>query len=1037
MDRDGTGRSGQSPDSGVAQVKSRFTSPLVINSASQRRRSLFSRPRTKEPSASTALSGTRATEPPNDTKIPRPAPRRPFTLSDAYRMAEEEEVAQGSPSPAPRLWSRRESSEKRAPRVWSAASSDSQHREGLDRKSLESGRDDGADGHGVRSLQGDLSDSSFDEKLRQYALNKASSEEPARRSSGLFTRTKLGNMIETGKDLVRKTSRGSLDGSSSPRAMKTTPSSTWLSRRLPGRKLELSDATSARKAGDVPRDGPSPDESFAWQADADFTATDLQVSNSPPVAIGRTNTKIEEIRALEAEVDERFSENTEHRLPSARIDEIRPLEAEGILKFSDQPRQSNGTISGSRATEPEGEVRTARSRSMSRTDMRTDESRSREIERLSRKVLATAGLDELRGKNMQTASRSPSPDVTRRSSNKEPRRAFSPLGDRLRRQEGEEQAAAEQAEKISAGGSSLGPAFHAQTDQAGTSNTQGTSQNQQPQRDASQPSGEPREFSHRLAAATRPGPASEQQGVPDSDSPRARDIPSAGDDSARQKFGSGVKIDARPTVGFADLPRTSSTVSGLSKRGSFVHSDSDPTERIEGEMKLFAPLENQSERGSLRAPSPVPESDAAEETPRPVKPDPLTQPTPRVTGAYVETPATVKVDKLDDADSNAAVDVKGVVPRTNGLGPSSTDSSVDSNPSVSQDGRDRLAPRPRKRTQSHSTGSDRSLARSSSLSARRRARSLPRSRAPLINSAKPPTVKDDLLEIQRANQIEDSTLDDIADLLVHKAHPVNDGDDKPDIEKELEAYDRMSRSLKTGLLGIRTAKQGIERLEGQFSHGDVKESPQKAQGDRDEGAPTSCPACHGGQPTAHATTTYVHLPLPRLWHRRPRFRFTFLGLALFLLSLWYIAESWMCFLYCKPEYCYPGTPCDWSPEDPIWGYAIPVKLDEWAAGGRGRSLARRLGPEVADWIADLWDAATGTDISTVDTSRYSWEQKRQHRRRLAKKGLSHQPFAERHEDGAIFNVWNAVRRAREKAQAARDKGYDIEEDESIATDERL
>jgi hypothetical protein len=319
----------------------------------------------------------------------------------------------------------------------------------------------------------------------------------------------------------------------------------------------------------------------------------------------------------------------------------------------------------------------------------------------------------------------------------------------------------------------------------------------------------------------------------------------------------------------------------------------------------------------------------------------------------------------------------------------------------------------------------------------------------LVNSAKPPTVRDDLLEIQRANQIDDSTLEDIADFLSHQEHlgpalpnargvkPEVAGNGKLDRQRELEAYDRMSRSLETGLLGIRSAKQGIERLEDKVAQADLKEHLQHtAHGNHAKGESPSCPVCQGSKPPADAAVTYVHLPLPRLWYRRPTFRFTLLGLGLFLLSLWYIAESWMCFRYCKPEYCYPGTPCDWSADDPVWGYAIPVKLDQWVTGGQGMHLTRRLRPEVTDWLADLRDAATGTDITTVDTSRYSWEQRRQHRRRLAKKGLS-KPFVERPEDKAVFSGWKSVREANERAQSAQEMGYDVGEDESIGGDQRL
>jgi hypothetical protein len=963
-------------------------------------------------------------------------------------MAEEEEVAQGSPSPAPRLWrSRREPSEKRASKLGSAGSSEARLRGGLNRKSLESGHEGGPDDFSVRSQHSDISDSTFDEKLRQFALDKTSVDESPRRSNGLFSRSKLGNkIVETGKGLVRKTSRSSLDGSSSPRAAKATPNGTWLSRRLSGRKRE-----SADWAGNGPYDEPlapatvfpesqTPNKSFAWEADADFTAGDLQISNSPPLVIGRSNTKIEEIRALEAEVNGRLFDSPQPPARNTRIDEIRVLEADAALDFPNERLESDEPATGTQEARLEGEDRETRSRSLSRTSTGMDESRSREIERLSRRALATARLDQLRERNIESTSRSPSPDVARKSI-KQPPRAYSPLGDRLRRRESEGQASVAQSQQAPA----LGVRDHSPVNAAGADNDRGTSENQESHRRRSQTGeDEPRDVLRRLGLATSTSPIIEPRVITDSEPLLARGR-EAGEGARQKKRSGGAKIDVKPTVGFAGLRRSTSVESRLAKRASFVHSDSDPTERIEGEMNLFAPMENQSERGSLRAPSPEPEGEAPDETPKPVKPDPLTQPTPKVTGAFVETPATIKVEKLENSTAASATESR-VEPQTNSLGPPSTDSSgVDAKPSLPRGKRDGSAARQQKRTQS--TGGDRLLARSSSLSARRRARSLSRGRAPLINSARPPTVQEDLLEIQRANQIEDSTLDDIAELLGHQVYPDSDLDyhevkaekgnnDKSDREKELEAYDRMSRSLKTGLLGIRTAKQGIERLEGRVSHADVKESPHTAHGGNTQGMHPSCPDCLAGQPTALSTVTYVHLPLPLLWYRRPKFKFTFLGLALFLLSLWYIAESWMCFLYCKPQYCSPGTPCDWSPDDPVWGYAIPVKLDQWAADGQGRALARRLAPDMADWVADLWDAATGTDITAVDTSRYNWEQRRQHRRRLAKKGLS-KPFVELPEDKAKFSAWKAARLAREEAELAQEMGYGMDEDESIAADERL
>ncbi|GAB1311192.1 Inner centromere protein ARK-binding domain-containing protein [Madurella fahalii] len=1066
MERDGLEKAGAGTDSRIPQRASRFTSPLVINSASQRR-SLFSRPRPKEDSARPTSSGgptdTQTTSP-NDTRIPRPASRRTFTLSDAYRLAEEEEAAQGSPSPAPRSWrSRRESSDKRSSKFWGTASTESQTRPGLNRTSLDSAPDSAADG--LQSRQSDTSDSTFDEKLRQYALDQSNPEEPVRRGSGLFSRSKIGSkIVETGRELVRKTSRSSLDGSS-PRASKTTGSSTW--RRLSGRKRESSNASSAQESagseqadhnspnelpqpGGTPPGFPSPNKSFAWQADADFTAGDLQISSSPPVR--RSNSKIEDIRALEAEVREPLPESPRLRHRNTRIDEIRALEIETALKFRDEPEDPVEDRNDAQQVMTTGDDLPPRSRSVSRSRRRMDELRSRELGNLSGKALAPSQLDERRDNDAARTSRPPSPDMARKSGG-EPLRASSPLGGRLQETESggllslaQGQAASASQNTNAQPSSAEDPA---QTKAMGVGENRDTSEKPRTSRSASQARDEPRDLLRRLAVAASSSPIPEPRVTAGSEALETRDRGMA-EDTTQKRLSGGAKSDTRPTVGFAGLPRNSSIESGLAKRMSFVNSDSDPTERIEGEMKLFAPMENQSERGSLRAPSPEPEGDVPDKTPKTTKPDPLTQPTPRVTGAYVETPATVKIEKLKDDATVPVVENGDAKPQTTGLGrPAGESTSMDSKTSL-RGRRDSIAARQPRHAQS--TRRERSLSRSSSLSIRRRARSLPRDRAPLTNSVKPPTVKDDLLEIHRVNQIDDSTLEDIADLLGQqsstnhivpsrgKVEPENSdsdsGSDRLDMKRELDSYDRMIRSLQTGLLGIRTAKQGITRLEDKVSHAETKDHPHAAHGNNTTAESQSCPICHGSQPAVYPTSTFVHLPLPHLWSRQPGFRFTFLGLVLFLVSLWYVAESWMCFLYCKPQYCYPGTPCDWTLDDPVWGYAIPVKLDQWTTGGRGRELVRHHAPEVVDWLADLWDAAAGVDITTVDTSRYSWEQLRQHRRRLAKKGLDKR-FVERPEDREIFSAWRAARLARETAQSAREMGFDLGEDESITGDERV
>jgi len=986
-------------------------------------------------------------------------------------MAEEEEqqeAGQGSPSPAPRLWRSR------------PGSSDGhvQKAKGLGprRRIVKSGalvREDTAssiESAGTPIRKSDVSETDFDERLRQHALERGSSEDLSRRSSGLFSKSRLGVKIsETAKELVRKSSRNSLEGDSPSRAAKSTTNNGWLSRRLSARKSRseqslpqgaspterpslgsseeqiLPGGDSLQRPSTVPPVHRSPEKSFAWQAEEDFTAGDLQVSSSPPVGTGRSNTKIDEIRALEADLGKTLSVSPQPVTRNPRIDEIRALEIETASKIKNEPLHpgENDNVMQELGAERGDKLHSSWQPGPATT--RRDDIRVREMETLSKRALATARLDEIRERHANSQSRSPSPELVRKAS-KELLSTFSPSG-------GGSGEAGRGSDNVPAADSK--PLI----DEAvvlETSANEKDSQDRDIEGVQSEEVGgdlisgrlipetkkDSRDVLRRLALAANSSPPTAEPRVP-SDNISARDR--LGRETSRQKKVDAVKVDARPTVGFVGLKRESSAESLSDKRSNFAHSDSDPTERIEGEMQLFAPLENHSEKGSLRAPSPSPspEADDVEETPRPAKPDPLTQPTPRVTGAFVDTPLTVKPGRSGRLPIVA-------VPTLRVEGHTGTASSSD--PLIRDNDVNPLF-RGRKTCGSAQNlrhglpaKDDRVPGRPSSVPGRRRSKSLPRAHSTLLNSARPPTVKDDLLEIQRANHFEDSTLDDLADLLGNQD---NDEDDSVrrgaqsepgttsllERKRELEAYDRMSKSLTTGLLGIRSAKQGIERLEDKVSHVGPKGSETDTADPLNPTAERSCQNCHDSASPTGSSFTYIQLPFPRLWHGRPRFRLTFIGLVLFLLSLWYIAESAMCALYCKPQVCYPGQTCDWSPDDPRWGYSIPIKLDQWLTGGHGKAFAAHARPELADWLADIWDAATGTDITRIDISRYSREQKRQHRRRLLKGGLANPSV--RLEDKAKFDAWSAARVAKEKASGAREMGYAVDDDETMAADEKL
>jgi hypothetical protein len=1118
---------GDEPSPSPAHPARRLSAPFAINSAS-RRRSLFGRPesagdnRVDGPAPSNLIKNNSPST--GSTRIPRPAsslsnqPR--FTLSDAYRMAEEEEAAaQGSPSPAPRLWrARREpingklqksaSPKSGSPKTGSPGASEPRRRQsagipfGVKREDTASSVESIGTPPPRRS---DVSENDVDERVRQKTLSRL----------GL-------KITSTAKELVRKTSRSSLNNESPSRSGRSTPNGGgWLSRRLSSRKGGGSGNASPEKGSPRLEQGPelsrpgsfvlvedpisqpatapadlrSPEKSFAWQADADFTAGDLQISDSPRVSTGRSNTRIDEIRALEAMMENTPPETPE--LPetpkpprNTRIDELRALEAETALKFE---APILGEASDIQSQPPEAgsqpEDKAARNWKVSPQGPKVDEHRTREIERLSRRALATARLDAIREQAARSQSRSPvqsrspSPELVRIPS-RDPLKTLSP---------GQTKVAAPPPPEFEPVRVPSRELFKAPKPASEPEPIPAPAPEPEPEPvSVPEPVSEPKRIETREPPEVTPPTAQDKPvdeavvlEVPaqlpekkvhrpagDNNASRFR----SGGEAARQRAAERAKSDVKPTVGFAGLRRESLGESGAEKRSSIAHSDSDPTERIEREMQLFAPTDNYSERGSLRAPSPEEDDDddddddddydGVEETPRPVRVDPMTLPTPRVTGAFVETPLTIRAEKLgvsvvDMAPKTGHQERGTTVTNELDIGANILDAEAISmaKATLLRGRKAGLASRNPRNTLS--ARGERAGSRSSSLATHRRARSASRARTPLLNSARPPTVHDDLLQIKQANQYDDSTLDDLADMLSgqdgaagawtgRQIKVEQDSRNISEAQRELEVYDRMSKSLETGLLGIRSAKQGIERLEGKVSHAEGKEAKEareikgalvKVEHDiphiaHGAGKSAACPAC---QTQAHDDgASYIRLPLPRLWDRQPRFRFSFLGLLLFLLSSWYLAETAVCAKYCKPQVCYAGQPCVWSPDDPTWGNSIPVKLDQWLTGGHGRVYVRRVRPDVEDWVANVWDVATGTDLEDVDISHLSWEQKRQHRRRLMKRELARSRAAPVAPDNkAKYNAWKEARLAKERAEGAAQMGYAVDQDESMARDEAV
>lgn len=983
--------------------------------------------------------------------------RKPMTLSEAYQLAgEEEDVSSsrpgpidGSPSPAPRSW---------------------------------------------RMRPGGPDDARMRNMLNQDHLDtKTGGAAPAAAVSPNKERIALRNRVDDGINKSR-TSRWVLEEG-----------------------LRDSSMADANTAADVPlpstenvppglEAAASPEKSYAWQVEDDFTAGDLQVSDSPRIRVnthtgkspfanrrslspkkGTTpNTKLDEIKARELGLAPNVAGSPLRR---TKIDEIRSREkeAEREIPLLDRafPRIGGGGHT------------------------KLDDIRKLETQGLSKRAIAAAKLEEIKERNAMTRSVSPDaprrswPDYERAAGIPRSRSAFEPTGRQVpdtpvmiyknRAEMIADDVRRAAAKKLEDSKKETEAVAKAEAD------------NYKPtggRRDANGLSPDKRAQSHdllrRLARATSASPAPsdrQREDMPQKPSdgkttavaaikssaahPRASSLKRSSLVDTTRRRTSNTSSNAskntsssgdRPTVGFAGLSaRSRSSDSRKSKRSS-MHSEQDPTDRIEAEERLFAPRDDYSERGSVRAGSPMPDPDDEgddddeyrmdnDATPKPARQDPHAMPTPRAPGAYVETPVTIKKEARD---TGVDLDVRPSSRRRR-ASLESTSEDVKPQPAATVFGakKPHLAWRDKDLDTASDPGAP-SDGDKEAKTARTRTRSLPRKR-PLKNSAKLPSVRDDLRELQRIHNIDDSTLDNLEEILLGKKTTSEKLDvllkeipaaaeiaaeikaesppavvssssgrsslDTGGLDDELAAYEKLSASVERDILGLTKS----QKPKSEKTPSSTTASKQKQQQHAHKHATdASCPICVA-EPATH-TVAYLHLPLPRLFYRTPTLRFTFLGLLLCALSLWYAAESALCAMYCRPVTCSGPEPCVWSFDDPsAFGTALPVKLDQWMTGGYGRVAYDMFAEDVGDWAADVLDSLRGTRLEEADVEGMTTEQRRRYRRRMAKKsGARKKNTSMSAEQRAKVDAWRKERLARDRA---RDGGYVREE--SVGGDQRV
>lgn len=989
-------------------------------------------------------------------------------MTEALRLAAEKHAAErhraieGSPSPAPRLSRMGSSNSDLKPlhNIFSQKPID------LGRLGTSSTRRGGTissrDSLGSTSRKDDDSDDELNRKLKQFEEDEKIVKAMREERNAQFTRRRAASN-GTGSTTplsARKASAAHSGGSASfPNGVfapssHDEPRSTWgdkakydpnwlrqfqnhpdaavaFHERVSGSTRSSSEDKMdppARPATTAPA---SHSEPFKWQIDDDFTAGDLQVSTSPPVSFGRANTKLDELRKLEIDVERKYPIPSDlfAKRSNTRLDEIARLEREAVQKYPVTNVEDSGTIAMANA-QPPREVHS--SFSLPRMPFSTGES-SRAASSLPNTGLATKIPESA------TERRSPSPDTRRQASPEAPQPPVQEVKDVPQTTSGigdsEGQKVANTPVTIFTG---TGPSNYRSTRQQSSSMDGVVSEplGKEPVKDDAQ------DLLRRLARASSRSPSTSP--VQDKADERAQEgqtvasVPALNDKadpiakSIRTMGANKAGSPSKPRVGFTGISRSSSNNS-LSSRRSSVASH-DPTARLEAEADLFA-LDNQSERGSFRVPSPLSDSESeaddnkADDTPRPDKfVDPAPMPTPLVTGAYIDTPVTVKVERRDmSKDTN--------IPQP-GLSRLKKDVIEIRDPSTS--------------LKASKSDTQAGYMRRRSLRETRRSKSTPRRRSPLRNSAQLPTVKGDLRQICQKNDIDDSTLDDLTDLVMSSANPeelVNIFKNEEPKQENAMADMPPEQQLKTldrFLASVRTVKKGIENLEDRVAHSEKQAKPTEKTPTTQQkhSHPThdpSCPECATSVRTD--VYTYMHVPVPRLYRTKPKFRLTLTGVLMLLLCLWHMywfAEDFFYDRWGKQEFCYRGSPCRWDVDDPEYGYVIPVKLDEWITGGTVRPHAARWLEEAQDSWADFEDWWRGISIQQIDhrVIRDS-SKKAQYWRRIEKKGL----FPKWNPAAWMLpqiEAWERETAAREEAEARAAMGYDdFEEvgDESMDKDQ--
>ena len=273
----------------------------------------------------------------------------------------------------------------------------------------------------------------------------------------------------------------------------------------------------------------------------------------------------------------------------------------------------------------------------------------------------------------------------------------------------------------------------------------------------------------------------------------------------------------------------------------------------------------------------------------------------------------------------------------------------------------------------------------------------PKPPKPTVSSANSDSEEDPTLNLG------ESTIQSLEDILANETEvssppspPISDEDDKENQSRaaDLKPYNRQLSRLKSLLPSIRDARNHIAQLERAVATSNTSNQrprlPKQPKGECTEAGEFHdfiwpCERCgctarsspnpkdSGGVPKSFITfnftenLTTLEILMPRLWRWQKddwRPRFTWIGLVLFLGTFWWLAEGWMCDIYCHPLYAvsYEGYGIDINAPEPPW--VLEKMLWRWLSIG---TIARpmyvllralvRLAAEVVGWVVGFSSAS--------------------------------------------------------------------------------